>query len=191
MIYDMPTFLTIFYEVTALGQRWSIRSTCNLAYAKRLDLLKKMSYYTAKSVEWLRRSSGTNKHKQTNKQTNRWTILYIEIIKTLHFEFKILIGASSQGRTLLFICLILLIGTNNAIGLFPYIFTKFRAPLPEGGRGEMQQRKKNDSWEVTPLTPAAGIMLGKREGGHWHSGMGDERLSSMTPAKQKVKWKEK
>jgi len=67
---------------------------------------------------------------------------------------------------------------------------KFRIPLLDGWRGEMQQRKRNDSWEVTPPTPAVGIMRGKRERGHWHPGMGDESMSSMTPAKQKVKWKE-
>jgi len=41
-------------------------STCDQAYAKRLDLLKKMSYQLAKSVEWFRRSRETDKH--THKQ---------------------------------------------------------------------------------------------------------------------------
>jgi len=70
-ICNMPTFPTTFYEVTALGQRRSVISMCDLAYAKRLDLLKKMSYHSAKSVDWFRRSSGRN----TQTNTNRWTIL--------------------------------------------------------------------------------------------------------------------
>lgn len=58
---------------------------------------------------------------------SRLTIIWINIILTLHKEFKILIGnINSNGRTLIFISLFSLILFNNFLGLFPYIFTRTR-----------------------------------------------------------------
>nr|QVM79248.1 ATP synthase F0 subunit 6 [Stenocorus meridianus] len=55
---------------------------------------------------------------------SRFNILWMNIIFTLHKEFKILIGNSnSKGSTLIFISLFSLILFNNFLGLFPYIFT--------------------------------------------------------------------
>nr|ARH53965.1 ATP synthase F0 subunit 6 [Orsodacne cerasi]QWB85681.1 ATP synthase F0 subunit 6 [Orsodacne cerasi] len=54
---------------------------------------------------------------------SRLNMLWINIILTLHKEFKILMGKNSQGSTLLFISLFSLILFNNFMGLFPYIFT--------------------------------------------------------------------
>nr|ALO70596.1 ATP synthase F0 subunit 6 [Gyrohypnus fracticornis] len=53
---------------------------------------------------------------------SRWNMLWIKIIITLHYEFKILIG-KIKGSTLIFISLFSLILFNNFMGLFPYIFT--------------------------------------------------------------------
>uniref|UniRef100_A0A7G8JRS9 ATP synthase subunit a n=1 Tax=Sceleocantha glabricollis TaxID=2547839 RepID=A0A7G8JRS9_9CUCU len=53
----------------------------------------------------------------------RNNILWINITSTLHKEFKILLGNSSKGSTLIFISLFSLILLNNFMGLFPYIFT--------------------------------------------------------------------
>jgi len=56
---------------------------------------------------------------------NRINFILINILSTLHREFKILLGPTSfQGRTLIFITLFLLIIINNFFGLFPYIFTR-------------------------------------------------------------------
>nr|ARH54121.1 ATP synthase F0 subunit 6 [Brachyta interrogationis] len=55
---------------------------------------------------------------------SRQSILWINIIMTLHKEFKVLIGnMNSKGSTLIFIALFSLILFNNFLGLFPYIFT--------------------------------------------------------------------
>nr|WOC30363.1 ATP synthase F0 subunit 6 [Eodorcadion gorbunovi] len=55
---------------------------------------------------------------------SRLSILWLNIIFTLHKEFKILIGLNkAQGSTLIFISLFSLILFNNFLGLFPYIFT--------------------------------------------------------------------
>nr|ALO70386.1 ATP synthase F0 subunit 6 [Bisnius sordidus] len=54
---------------------------------------------------------------------SRWNYLWIKIIMTLHSEFKILIGNSNKGATLIFISLFSFIMFNNLLGLFPYIFT--------------------------------------------------------------------
>nr|QFQ51707.1 ATP synthase F0 subunit 6 [Psorodonotus venosus] len=55
---------------------------------------------------------------------SRISFVWISIIKTLHMEFKTLIGPSSHsGSTFIFISLFSLILCNNFLGLFPYIFT--------------------------------------------------------------------
>lgn len=55
---------------------------------------------------------------------SRFNIIWINIITTLHKEFKTLLGPyNHKGRTILFISLFSLILFNNFIGLFPYIFT--------------------------------------------------------------------
>nr|YP_006576008.1 ATP synthase F0 subunit 6 [Cucujus clavipes]ACZ58533.1 ATP synthase F0 subunit 6 [Cucujus clavipes] len=55
---------------------------------------------------------------------SRINILWINIINTLHKEFKILISNFNiKGSTLIFISLFSLIFFNNFLGLFPYIFT--------------------------------------------------------------------
>lgn len=56
---------------------------------------------------------------------SRYNLIWIKIISTLHKEFKTLLGSNkTQGRTLIFISLFILILTNNFLGLFPYIFTR-------------------------------------------------------------------
>nr|AXS65408.1 ATP synthase F0 subunit 6 [Cucujoidea sp. 18 KM-2017] len=55
---------------------------------------------------------------------SRLNILWINIIMTLHKEFKILIkNFNIKGSTLIFISLFSLILFNNLLGLLPYIFT--------------------------------------------------------------------
>nr|UFZ13246.1 ATP synthase F0 subunit 6 [Platychauliodes sp.] len=55
---------------------------------------------------------------------NRFSYLWINILTTLHKEFKTLLGPSSfQGSTFIFINLFSMILFNNFLGLFPYIFT--------------------------------------------------------------------
>nr|YP_009409207.1 ATP synthase F0 subunit 6 [Archichauliodes deceptor]AOX48540.1 ATP synthase F0 subunit 6 [Archichauliodes deceptor] len=55
---------------------------------------------------------------------NRFTFLWINVLTTLHKEFKTLLGTSSfQGSTFIFINLFSMILFNNFLGLFPYIFT--------------------------------------------------------------------
>nr|APO08637.1 ATP synthase F0 subunit 6 [Lucanus sp. BMNH 1425267] len=54
---------------------------------------------------------------------SRPMILWNKIINSLHKEFKILMGPTSVGSTLIFISLFTLIMYNNFLGLFPYIFT--------------------------------------------------------------------
>nr|BDH80261.1 ATP synthase F0 subunit 6 [Ceriodaphnia dubia] len=57
-------------------------------------------------------------------QSNRHSKLFQLISSQLHSEFKILVGPSaSQGHTMLFISLFVLILFNNLLGLAPYVFT--------------------------------------------------------------------
>lgn len=52
------------------------------------------------------------------------TLITKKITSTLHQEFKLLIGRNAPiGSTFIFISLLVLIATNNFLGLFPYIFT--------------------------------------------------------------------
>lgn len=57
---------------------------------------------------------------------SRINFIWLNIIKILHNEFKILIGPKLKGRTLIFISLFSFIIFNNFLGLFPYIFTRTR-----------------------------------------------------------------
>lgn len=58
---------------------------------------------------------------------SRLNFLFNSITKTLHFELKLLISSPLiNGSTILFISILLLIGVNNFLGLFPYIFTSSR-----------------------------------------------------------------
>nr|YP_009346657.1 ATP synthase F0 subunit 6 [Graphosoma rubrolineatum]API85481.1 ATP synthase F0 subunit 6 [Graphosoma rubrolineatum] len=54
---------------------------------------------------------------------NRNMIIYNNITKKLHEEFKLLLGPKSEGMTLMMISLFILILANNFMGLMPYIFT--------------------------------------------------------------------
>nr|AXS66204.1 ATP synthase F0 subunit 6 [Tenebrionoidea sp. 24 KM-2017] len=54
---------------------------------------------------------------------SRMMMLMNKILLTLHQEFKILLGITSKGLTMIFISLLFLILINNFMGLFPYIFT--------------------------------------------------------------------
>nr|YP_010309721.1 ATP synthase F0 subunit 6 [Croscherichia paykulli]UMR54838.1 ATP synthase F0 subunit 6 [Croscherichia paykulli] len=54
---------------------------------------------------------------------SRFNMMWIKIISILHKEFKVLMGPTSKGGTLIFIALFSFILTNNFLGLFPYIFT--------------------------------------------------------------------
>nr|YP_009349952.1 ATP synthase F0 subunit 6 [Lipotactes tripyrga]AQM40126.1 ATP synthase F0 subunit 6 [Lipotactes tripyrga] len=55
---------------------------------------------------------------------SRYSYLWSFIIKTLHIEFKLLLGPlSPQGSTFIFISLFSFILFSNFMGLFPYIFT--------------------------------------------------------------------
>lgn len=54
----------------------------------------------------------------------RFRIMWINIILTLHKEFKTLLGPiNHKGTTLIFISLFSFILWNNFMGLFPYIYT--------------------------------------------------------------------
>lgn len=57
---------------------------------------------------------------------SRHHFLWNKVIITLHNEFKLLLGNSIKGRTLIFIALFSIILFNNFLGLFPYIFTGTR-----------------------------------------------------------------
>lgn len=57
---------------------------------------------------------------------SRHYFLWNKIIITLHNEFKLLLGTSIKGRTIIFISLFSIILFNNFLGLFPYIFTGTR-----------------------------------------------------------------
>nr|AZH81137.1 ATP synthase Fo subunit 6 [Caridina wilkinsi]AZH81138.1 ATP synthase Fo subunit 6 [Caridina wilkinsi] len=54
---------------------------------------------------------------------SRWVILWSSITKTLHQEFKVLLGPTNMGGTLMFTSLFSLIVFNNFLGLLPYVFT--------------------------------------------------------------------
>nr|QRV62419.1 ATP synthase F0 subunit 6 [Graptodytes pictus] len=55
---------------------------------------------------------------------SRFTIIWINIILTLHKEFKTLLGLlNHKGSTFIFISLFSFILFNNFLGLFPYIYT--------------------------------------------------------------------
>nr|UFZ13775.1 ATP synthase F0 subunit 6 [Neurhermes tonkinensis] len=54
----------------------------------------------------------------------RFNFMWFNILKTLHNEFKTLLGSTGHsGSTFIFISLFSLILFNNFLGLFPYIFT--------------------------------------------------------------------
>ncbi|NP_038292.1 ATP synthase F0 subunit 6 (mitochondrion) [Penaeus monodon] len=54
---------------------------------------------------------------------SRWSLLWNLITSTLHKEFKILLGSSHTGSTLMFVSLFTFIVFNNFLGLLPYVFT--------------------------------------------------------------------
>nr|YP_009512546.1 ATP synthase F0 subunit 6 [Sicyonia japonica]AXJ93100.1 ATP synthase F0 subunit 6 [Sicyonia parajaponica] len=54
---------------------------------------------------------------------SRWSLLWFKITSTLHHEFKILLGPTHFGSTILFVSLFSIIVFNNFLGLLPYIFT--------------------------------------------------------------------
>nr|ARX95732.1 ATP synthase F0 subunit 6 [Protochauliodes biconicus] len=55
---------------------------------------------------------------------SRFSFLWLNILMTLHKEFKTLLGFSGhKGTTLIFVNVFSLILFNNFLGLFPYIFT--------------------------------------------------------------------
>nr|YP_010988691.1 ATP synthase F0 subunit 6 [Anaspides richardsoni]WOR81009.1 ATP synthase F0 subunit 6 [Anaspides richardsoni] len=54
---------------------------------------------------------------------SRWSMFWSSIMFTLHKEFKLLLGPSSLGVSIIFISLFSLILFNNFLGLLPYVFT--------------------------------------------------------------------
>nr|UPL65225.1 ATPase subunit 6 [Scantius aegyptius rossii] len=54
---------------------------------------------------------------------NKISFIKSSLMKKLTYEFKLLLGPTSKGFTLLFISLLLYIMINNLMGLLPYIFT--------------------------------------------------------------------
>nr|WFP43309.1 ATP synthase F0 subunit 6 [Sanaa intermedia] len=54
---------------------------------------------------------------------SRCNIIWMIIMKTLHYEFSLLLKKDHSGSTSIFIPLFLFIMYNNVLGLFPYIFT--------------------------------------------------------------------
>nr|AZH81135.1 ATP synthase Fo subunit 6 [Caridina sp. WA4]AZH81136.1 ATP synthase Fo subunit 6 [Caridina sp. WA4] len=54
---------------------------------------------------------------------SRWMVLWTSITKTLHQEFKILLGTKNAEGTIMFVTLFSLIVFNNFLGLLPYVFT--------------------------------------------------------------------
>nr|YP_010464214.1 ATP synthase F0 subunit 6 [Strongylium kulzeri]UUL71591.1 ATP synthase F0 subunit 6 [Strongylium kulzeri] len=54
---------------------------------------------------------------------SRMNFMWNMIIKSLHKEFKTLLGPKIKGSSLVFISLFTLILYNNFMGLFPYVFT--------------------------------------------------------------------
>ena len=57
---------------------------------------------------------------------SRWSLLWRNLISTLHKEFKTLLGTSNPGRTIVFVSIFSLIVFNNSLGLIPYVFTSTR-----------------------------------------------------------------
>ena len=55
---------------------------------------------------------------------SRWSLLWHKITRTLHGEFKTLLGSTHLGSTIIFVSLFRLIVFNNFLGLLPYIFTR-------------------------------------------------------------------
>nr|ADO60468.1 ATP synthase F0 subunit 6 [Anthrenus sp. BMNH 840208] len=54
---------------------------------------------------------------------SRYMTIWNKIMKTLHQEFKTLMGAKMSQSTLIFLSLFSMMIFNNFMGLFPYIFT--------------------------------------------------------------------
>nr|AQM39853.1 ATP synthase F0 subunit 6 [Tegra novaehollandiae viridinotata] len=54
---------------------------------------------------------------------SRCNIIWMNIMKILHYEFNLLLKKEHSGSTSIFIPLFLFIMYNNVLGLFPYIFT--------------------------------------------------------------------
>nr|YP_010988639.1 ATP synthase F0 subunit 6 [Paranaspides lacustris]WOR80931.1 ATP synthase F0 subunit 6 [Paranaspides lacustris] len=54
---------------------------------------------------------------------SRWSMMWSFMMSTLHKEFKLLLGPSFLGVSLIFVSLFSLILFNNFLGLLPYIFT--------------------------------------------------------------------
>nr|WOR81113.1 ATP synthase F0 subunit 6 [Anaspides driesseni] len=54
---------------------------------------------------------------------SRWSATWSLITFTLHKEFKLLLGPSTMGVSIIFISLFYLILYNNFLGLLPYVFT--------------------------------------------------------------------
>nr|YP_009498530.1 ATP synthase F0 subunit 6 [Caridina multidentata]AWK60843.1 ATP synthase F0 subunit 6 [Caridina multidentata]AZH81111.1 ATP synthase Fo subunit 6 [Caridina multidentata] len=54
---------------------------------------------------------------------SRWSVLWSSITSTLHKEFKVLLGTTNAGGTIMFVSLFTLIVFNNFLGLLPYVFT--------------------------------------------------------------------
>ena len=57
---------------------------------------------------------------------SRWSLLWFNVLNTLHKEFKILLISSPVGGTIIVVTLFSLIVFNNSLGLLPYIFTRSR-----------------------------------------------------------------
>lgn len=57
---------------------------------------------------------------------NKTNILFSLVFKKLRSEFKILINRNNSRKTIFFVVLFFFIACNNALGLFPYIFTSSR-----------------------------------------------------------------
>nr|WFP43244.1 ATP synthase F0 subunit 6 [Callimenellus fumidus] len=54
---------------------------------------------------------------------SRCNVIWLTIMKFLHYEFNLLLKKDPTGSTSIFIPLFLFILYNNVLGLFPYIFT--------------------------------------------------------------------
>nr|APX40399.1 ATP synthase F0 subunit 6 [Batophila aerata] len=55
---------------------------------------------------------------------SRYSMFWMKMVLLLHKEFKVLLNNNkTQGSTMIFISLLILILINNFLGLFPYIFT--------------------------------------------------------------------
>uniref|UniRef100_UPI003001279B ATP synthase F0 subunit 6 n=1 Tax=Gnathophyllum americanum TaxID=390955 RepID=UPI003001279B len=54
---------------------------------------------------------------------SRPSMMWDQLFSTLHKEFKILLGSSNLGSTIIFTSLFTFIMMNNLLGLIPYVFT--------------------------------------------------------------------